>query len=164
MPFTPTVTARLAGGRSTDHAMARRAPTVPCGTDWPLTNALAAAPIVAVVGALPASFVAVVCGLALIGPFQDSLQRSLDGPLRLGALVAFVVAATPFTVAGVGSSSWALLAGVAVSLAAEREGLAASLRERRAPASEAPSAPSAGYISRRRPADAASRAAGAGSP
>jgi benzoate membrane transport protein len=82
--------------------------------------AAAAAPVVAVVGALPPGFVAVVCGLALVGPFQDALSRSLNGPLRFGAMVAFLVAATPFTVAGVGSSTWALVAGLAASLAAER--------------------------------------------
>jgi benzoate membrane transport protein len=98
-----------------------------------LAIAVAAGPIVAVVAALPASFVAAVCGLALIGPFQESLARSLAGPLRLGALVAFVVAATPFTAGGVGSSSWALLAGIAASLAAEREDLVAALREGPAP-------------------------------
>ena len=99
-----------------------------------LAIAAAAGPVVALVGALPASFVAVVCGLALLGPFQESLQRSLDGPLRLGALVAFVVAATPFTVAGVGSSSWAL--------ARRRRGLARG--RARGPGGVAARAPGAG--------------------
>jgi benzoate membrane transport protein len=135
-----------------------------------LVIAAAAGPVVAVVGALPASFVAVVCGLALIGPFQESLQRALDGSLRLGALVAFIVAATPFTVAGVGSSSWALLAGVAASLAAERGALVGALRppaagpltarsprasSPRSPASPAPASPAP---ARSRPRDPRPRA------
>ncbi len=110
--------------------------------------AAAAGPVVGLVGALPASFVAVVCGLALLGPFQESLQRSLDGPLRLGALVAFIVAATPFTAAGIGSSSWALAAGVATSLAVEREALRGILRARPRPQVATASRPRSGAIPR----------------
>ena len=129
--------------------------------------AAAAGPVVALVGALPASFVAVVCGLALVGPFQESLQRSLDGPLRFGALVAFVTAATPFTVAGVGSSSWALVAGVAASLAVEREALRATRGERPAPQVATARRPRSGAIPRSaaiRSALARRRAASSSSP
>jgi benzoate membrane transport protein len=89
-----------------------------------LVIAAGAATVVALVGALPASLVAVVTGLAVLPSFQDSLERSLTASLRAGPLVAFLVAATPFEMAGVSSSSWALLAGAAVSLATEREALA----------------------------------------
>jgi benzoate membrane transport protein len=133
-----------------------------------LAIAVAAGPVVAVVGALPASFVAVVCGLGLIGPFQESLQKALDGPLRLGALVAFLVAATPFSVAGIGSSSWALLAGVAASLAAEREALAGALGRRSGDRAATARRPASGSIPRppapSRPTKAARRPAVQASP
>jgi benzoate membrane transport protein len=91
-----------------------------------LLIALTAGLVVSIVGALPPSFVAVVTGLAVLSTFQDSLQRALGGAFRTGALVAFLVAATPFTAAGLGSSTWALLAGVAVSLAVDRPAETAS--------------------------------------
>jgi predicted benzoate:H+ symporter BenE len=40
--------------------------------------------------------------------------------MRLGALVAFVVAATPFSMLGITSALWAILGGITVSLLAER--------------------------------------------
>ena len=88
--------------------------------------ALAAGLVVAVVGALPPSFVAVVTGLAVLSTFQDSLARALGGAMRTGAMTAFLVAATPVSAAGLGSSTWALIAGVAVSLAVDRQATTAS--------------------------------------
>ncbi len=84
------------------------------------------AAVVTLVGALPPSAVAVVTGLAVLPAFQDALARALAGPLPVGAVTAFLVAATPFQAAGIGSSSWALLAGLGASLAAERQGLGPS--------------------------------------
>lgn len=92
-----------------------------------LAIAVGATTIVAVVGALPATLVAAVTGLAVLGVFQDALERSLGGSLRTGALVAFVVAASPFEALGVGASSWALVAGVAASLLVERAALAQAI-------------------------------------
>ena len=93
-----------------------------------LAVAVGAAAIVAFVGALPASAVAVVTGLAVLPAFQDALGRALSSALPTGALAAFLVAATPFQAAGIGSSSWALLAGLVASLATERQGLAQWMR------------------------------------
>jgi benzoate membrane transport protein len=85
-----------------------------------LLIAVGAATVVAVVAALPVALVAVITGLAVLPSFQDSLQRSLTGEGATGSVVAFVVAASPVDAAGIGSSTWALLAGVAVSLLGER--------------------------------------------
>ena len=74
-----------------------------------------------VVGALPAGFVAVVTGLALLPAFQDALERAMGGLRFRGRRHAFVVAATPVQAAGIGSSSWAL-AGLGASLGVERHG------------------------------------------
>jgi benzoate membrane transport protein len=118
------VTSAIVGGPEAGPAAGRWRASV-LASAGALAIAAAAGPVVAAVGALPAGFVAVVCGIALLGPFEDALRRAVDGALRTGALVAFVVAATPFSVAGVGSATWALAAGVAASLAVERQGLAA---------------------------------------
>src|SRR5215213_3810039 len=42
-----------------------------------------------------------------------------SGPLRLAPLVTFVVATSPFTVAGIGSAVWALIAGLVVAVVVE---------------------------------------------
>jgi len=48
-----------------------------------------------------------------------------------GALVAFIVAATPITVFGITSAFWAIVAGIAASACAERGELAAFWSPRR---------------------------------
>jgi benzoate membrane transport protein len=76
--------------------------------------------IAALVNVLPRSYVAALAGLAILGALQDSLEKSFSGQLRFGALVAFIVAVTPFAIFGISSAFWALLAGVAVSALVER--------------------------------------------
>jgi hypothetical protein len=97
-----------------------------------LLIALGAGVVTAAVGAVPPSLVAVITGLALFSAFEDSLAKSLSGQLRGGALAAFVVAATPFSLGGVGSSAWALVAGLVAS-AGDPEGPIAAYRRRRSP-------------------------------
>ena len=43
--------------------------------------------------------------------------------MRFGALVAFIVAATPFAVLGVSSAFWAIIAGLVASALVERRQL-----------------------------------------
>ena len=82
--------------------------------------AFAAAPIAAFLPGVPPAYVAALAGLAILPSFQEALVKGLAGRLRLGATAAFVVAATPFAVGGITSAFWALLAGLLVSLVAER--------------------------------------------
>jgi benzoate membrane transport protein len=82
--------------------------------------AFAAAPIASLLPSVPHAYVAALAGLAILPSFQEALAKALGGPLRFGATVAFVVAATPFAVGGIPSAFWALLAGLVVSLVAER--------------------------------------------
>ncbi len=49
--------------------------------------------------------------------------------MRFGALIAFAVAITPFSVAGITSAFWAIIAGVLVSLLTEREEIIAYWRK-----------------------------------
>lgn len=79
--------------------------------------------IAALVSVLPKSYIFALAGLAILGALQDSLERSFSGPLRFGALVAFLVAVTPFAILGISSAFWALLAGLAASALLERRDL-----------------------------------------
>jgi hypothetical protein len=59
-------------------------------------------------------------GLAILPSFQDALERAFGGTLRFGALVSFLVAATPFSIFGITSAFWALVGGVLAALATDR--------------------------------------------
>jgi benzoate membrane transport protein len=85
-----------------------------------LPVAFAAAPIASLLPLVPHAYAAALAGLALWPSFQEALVKALGGRLRFGATVAFVVAATPFAIAGITSAFWAVVAGVVVSLVAER--------------------------------------------
>jgi len=61
-----------------------------------------------------------VAGLAIFASFQDALEKAFGGTLRFGAVVAFAVATTSFSFAGITSAFWAIVAGLAVSLMVER--------------------------------------------
>ena len=71
---------------------------------------------------------AVLAGVAILSSFQDALEKAFGGHMRFGALTAFAVAATPFSILGITSAFWAILAGLAGSLVAEREELFAYWR------------------------------------
>jgi benzoate membrane transport protein len=90
-----------------------------------LSIALAAAPVMSVVGMLPKSYVLVLAGLAILPSLQNALEQAYGGRLRFGAMVAMVVAATPFALSGLGSAFWALLVAVGVAYIVEPEELLA---------------------------------------
>jgi benzoate membrane transport protein len=75
---------------------------------------------------LPQTYIVALGGLAILASFQEALEKSLGPvPLRFGALVAFLTAATPFTLLTIPSAFWAVLAGLAASLLVERNDLLA---------------------------------------
>ena len=90
-----------------------------------LTIALgcAATPVASLLKVLPKTYIAALAGLAIISSLQDALEKSFAGPMRFGALVGFVVAATPFAILGITSAFWAIIAGVLASALAERQQL-----------------------------------------
>ena len=102
-----------------------------------LLIALAAGPVVSLLGILPSAYIVSLAGLALLPSLQNAFEKAFDGKLRFGAVVAFVVSASPFTLMGIGSAFWALLIALAGSLLAEREDL---LEHWRRPASVEPGA------------------------
>jgi len=85
--------------------------------------ACALAPFAALMAALPASFAVTLAGVALVSSLQDALEKAFAGALRFGAVLAFVVAATPFSLGGITSGFWALVAGILASLVARESGL-----------------------------------------
>ncbi len=100
----------------------------PIPITWTILIALGAGTVAALVGALPRGFVIVLAGVAILSAFQDALEKAFGGRLRFGALTAFAVAPTPFSVFGISSAFWAILAGLAGSGLAERKELLAYWR------------------------------------
>lgn len=94
-----------------------------------LLLALAAMPAASVLGILPKSYVFAVAALAIVSALQDALEKSFGGGFRFGALVAFIVAATPFAALGMTSAFWALVAGLLAAGIAERRELLSFWRE-----------------------------------
>jgi benzoate membrane transport protein len=88
-----------------------------------IAMALAATPLASLLNVLPRTYVYALAGVAIISSLQDALEKSFGGNMRFGALIALVVAATPFSVLGITSAFWAILAGVAASGFAERKQL-----------------------------------------
>ena len=81
--------------------------------------AVAAVPVIAVVQDLPLSYTLTVGALALTSAFRLLVKKTVSGPMRYGAITAFVAAALPLHLAGLPMAFWALAAGVAVSGALE---------------------------------------------
>jgi benzoate membrane transport protein len=88
-----------------------------------LLIALFAAPLSSLLTILPPGYVLALAGLAILSSFQDALEKSFSDKLKFGALIAFAVAATPFSFAGITSAFWAVLIGMLASFLAERREL-----------------------------------------
>ena len=86
-----------------------------------ISIALGAATLTSLMSALPRTFVVTLAGLAILSSLQSAMETAFNGKLRFGALMAFAVAATPFSVLGITSAFWALLAGIAASFLVERQ-------------------------------------------
>ncbi len=73
---------------------------------------ICAAPAAAFVLALPPAFLASLVGLILLAVIMDALHRAIVSDVPFGAFIAFAVATSDLTIAGMGATFWALLAGV----------------------------------------------------
>lgn len=93
-----------------------------------LSIALGAGTLTSLLAVLPRTFVVTLAGLAILSSLQSALETAFGGKLRFGALAALVVAATPFSVFGITSAFWSILAGIAASAMAERQDLFAHWR------------------------------------
>ena len=88
-----------------------------------LSIALAAGAVSSLVDVLPRSLIVTLAALSILSSMQDALEKAFVSRLRFGALTAFAVAATPFTVLGITSAFWSVFAGIAASFFAERSEL-----------------------------------------
>ena len=93
--------------------------------------AVGAGTLTSLLVALPRTFVITLAGLAIFSSLQSALETAFGGKLRFGALTAFAVAVTPFSLLGITSGFWALPAGIAASLLGERADLVSYWRDRR---------------------------------
>jgi benzoate membrane transport protein len=90
--------------------------------------ALAASAVSSLLSIMPRQYIIALAGLAILSSLQEAFEKAFGGRLKFGALVAFVIAATPFSFAGISSAFWAVLAGFAVSALAERKEMRAYWR------------------------------------
>ena len=90
--------------------------------------ALSAAPIITLILAMPKALIVAAAGLGLVGSLAGALGVAMAGDReRFAAVIAFCVAASGLTLAGVGSAFWSLAAGLcvlALDRAVARAGLA----------------------------------------
>ncbi|MEE8352491.1 MAG: benzoate/H(+) symporter BenE family transporter, partial [Rhodospirillales bacterium] len=93
--------------------------------------ALGAGTLTSLIAVLPRTFVVTLAGLAILSSLQSAFEVAFGGKLRFGALAALAVAATPFSVFGITSAFWALIAGIAASFMAERKELFAYWQEKK---------------------------------
>jgi benzoate membrane transport protein len=91
--------------------------------------ALAATPVASLLNVLPKTYIFALAGLAILSSLQDALAKAFGGTMQFGALVALVVAVTPFAVFGITSAFWAIIAGLLASLLVERRQLIGFWRE-----------------------------------
>lgn len=77
--------------------------------------ALIAMPLVLLFASFPPALIAVVAGVALLGPFIGSLGGALAGGAHTAsAAVTFVVTASGLSLMGIGAAFWGLVAGLAL--------------------------------------------------
>jgi len=109
------ITAALCTGPDVDRDPAKRWPAgIVYALAW-LAMAVVGASGVALLAALPPALIAVVVGLALLGPLVGALGTAMkDEAERYPALLAFAVSAAGVGFAGIGAAFWGLAAGLAV--------------------------------------------------
>jgi len=107
------ITAALCTGPDVDRDPARRWPAgIVYSLAW-LALALVGASGVALLAALPPALIAVVVGLALLGPLVGALGTAMkDEAERYPALLAFAVSAAGVSFGGIGAAFWGLAAGL----------------------------------------------------
>jgi len=107
------ITAALCTGPDVDRDPSRRWPAgMVYALAW-LGLALVGASGVALLAALPPALIAVVVGLALLGPLVGALGTAMkDEDERYPALLAFAVSAAGVSFGGIGAAFWGLAAGL----------------------------------------------------
>ncbi len=89
--------------------------------------AFAASTASALLYVLPASLVATLAGLAILCTLLGTIEQTATSDIQLGSFFALLIASSPLTILGIGAPLWAIVGGMAVSLALERPALVATL-------------------------------------
>ena len=109
----------IVSGPASGPPQGRYAASVVLGVVWIATGLLAPA-ATAITRIVPRALVDVLGGLALLAPMTQFFQQAFGGRFRLGALAAFLVTVSGLVLFRIAAPFWALVAGAAVALAAER--------------------------------------------
>lgn len=115
------ISAALAAGEEAGADRSRRWIAALSSGGFYIVLGLASAAITALAAASPAGLLEAAAGLALLATLGSSASSALaDAGTRLSALVAFLVAASGLSIAGIGGAFWALVAGLAFHVLLER--------------------------------------------
>ncbi|WP_272010531.1 benzoate/H(+) symporter BenE family transporter [Roseovarius sp. ZX-A-9] len=107
------ITASICTGPDAHPDPAKRWLTGPVYAAGYAVIALIAMPLVLLFASFPPALIAVVAGVALLGPFIASLGAALaEGAHRAPAAVTFVVTASGLSLMGIGAAFWGLAAGL----------------------------------------------------
>lgn len=79
---------------------------------------------------LPGPLVSIITGMAVLSVLDSYLGRAFSGRFRTGAMFAFIVTASGFSVLGIGAPLWGILAGVAVSALIEPDDFRAAAQKK----------------------------------
>ncbi|NRD77054.1 benzoate/H(+) symporter BenE family transporter [Bacillus sp. BRMEA1] len=111
------ITAAICTGKEAHNNLNKRyIAGISCGTFYLLFGIFGAA-ITSVFSALPNELITVIAGVALFASLSSSLSSALSVTTqRDSALITFLVTVSGFSVAGVGSAFWGLIAGVIANL------------------------------------------------
>lgn len=145
------ITAALCTGREAHEDPARRWVAGVANGLFYLVGGTLAGSIIALFTALPAQFVAVLAGLALLGAIAANVQAAMaDTQQREGALVAFLATASGLTLFGLGSAFWGVVLGGATHAVLQwrRPAAAAASPKPAAPANVALPSPGPAPLSR----------------
>ncbi|MFF5791253.1 benzoate/H(+) symporter BenE family transporter [Paeniglutamicibacter sp. NPDC012692] len=116
------ISAALAAGEEAGEDRSRRWIAAVSSGGFYILLGLASAAITALAAASPAGLLEAAAGLALLGTLGMAASSALADPSsRMSSLVAFLVAASGLSFAGIGGAFWALLAGLALRFLIERK-------------------------------------------
>ncbi|MDO5744262.1 MAG: benzoate/H(+) symporter BenE family transporter [Micrococcaceae bacterium] len=116
------ISAALAAGDEAGEDRSRRWIAAVSSGGFYIILGLASAAITALATASPEGLLEAAAGLALLGTLGASASSALADPTsRMSSLVAFLIAGSGLSFAGIGGAFWALLAGLALRLLIERK-------------------------------------------
>ncbi|WP_411732918.1 benzoate/H(+) symporter BenE family transporter [Paeniglutamicibacter sp.] len=117
-----TISAALAAGDEAGEDRSRRWIAAVSSGGFYILLGLASAAITALATASPEGLLEAAAGLALLGTLGASASSALSDPSsRMSSLVAFLIAGSGLSFAGIGGAFWALVAGLALRLLIERK-------------------------------------------